>query len=84
MSHFFKSLVQRYVYPLCLDPARNGSESVPGGLKKLSQTVADLLQDRSANGSVLRNFNSKNFMQAQERKEKFLKGSVSEQTRILF
>ena len=25
MSHFFKYLVQRYVYLLCLDPARNGS-----------------------------------------------------------
>ena len=25
MSHFFKSLVQSYVYLLCLDPARNGS-----------------------------------------------------------
>ena len=27
MSHFFKSLVQSYVYLLCLDPARNGSHS---------------------------------------------------------
>jgi len=27
MSHFFKSLVQSYVYLLCLDWARNGSES---------------------------------------------------------
>jgi len=25
MSHFFKSLVQSYVYLLCLDPARNDS-----------------------------------------------------------
>ena len=25
MSHFFNSLVQSYVYLLCLDPARNGS-----------------------------------------------------------
>jgi len=27
MSHFFKSLVQSYVYLLCLDWARNGSQS---------------------------------------------------------
>jgi len=29
MSHNFKSLVQSYVYLLCLDPARNGSEVGP-------------------------------------------------------
>jgi len=28
MSHFFKSLVQRYIYLLCLDPVRNDSERV--------------------------------------------------------
>jgi len=30
MSHFFKSSVQIYVYFLCSDPARNGSESRTG------------------------------------------------------
>ena len=33
MSHFFKSLVQSYVYLLCLDPARNGSRDILSGIQ---------------------------------------------------
>ena len=40
MSHFFKSLVQSYVYLLCLNPARNGSQYATVLTQPLRNSVA--------------------------------------------
>jgi len=45
MSQFFKSLVQSYVYLLCLDPARNGSEGQ--SLRVLSKSQSKNLRHDS-------------------------------------
>ena len=49
MSHFFKSLVQSYVYLLCLDPARNDSYSISVQANvSFSQSLSDQLCEKKS------------------------------------